>query len=163
MRIVKVNPYKIFPIPQVNPMAMAIKTIAISRAVPATERNLTKEKEPATAMPAPIDPLTIMITTATTAGSIPVVMAKDFVTICLYCIASVKIIPRINADSILTVNAPRDNTSVEEVEIEFNSVSIMPPCWIVFYMFGHIWRRMFCKFDFLIMNGQATMAWHLCI
>ena len=55
--------------PQIRPAAMARNSVAISRAVPGTERKRTREKAPATATPAPTFPLTIMITTQTTAGS----------------------------------------------------------------------------------------------
>ena len=55
--------------PQARPSAMAVKTAAISLALPGADRKRTREKVPATATPAPMLPLTIMITVLTTAGS----------------------------------------------------------------------------------------------
>ena len=55
---------------------MARKMVPISRAVPGTERKRTNEKAPATATPAPTLPLTIIITTHTTAGSMARVTTK---------------------------------------------------------------------------------------
>ena len=48
----------------------------ISRAVPGTERKRTRLKAPATATPAPTLPLTIIMTTQTTAGRVASVTAK---------------------------------------------------------------------------------------
>ena len=55
--------------PAIKPAAIAKKIVPISLAVPGTERNLTSEKAPATATPAPTLPFTIIITMQTTAGS----------------------------------------------------------------------------------------------
>lgn len=55
---------------------MARNSAPISRAVPGTERKRTRLNVPATATPAPMLPLTIMITTHTTAGSIASVTRK---------------------------------------------------------------------------------------
>ena len=55
---------------------MATKIAPISRAEPGADRNRTKLKAPATATPVPTFPLTIMITTHTTAGRIANVMTR---------------------------------------------------------------------------------------
>ena len=68
MAAVKTAARKGRPIPQVSPAAIAMKTERISFAVPGAERKRTSEKVPATATPAPMLPLTIRITVATTAG-----------------------------------------------------------------------------------------------
>ena len=52
---------------------MERNTAHISLAVPGADLNLTSEKAPATATDAPMLPLTIMIITATMAGSIAIV------------------------------------------------------------------------------------------
>lgn len=58
------------------PAPMAMKMAPISRAEPGADRKRTRLKAPATATPAPTLPLTIMITTQTTAGSRASVAAK---------------------------------------------------------------------------------------
>ena len=63
-----------YPIPQASPTAMARNTAHISLAVPGADLNLTSEKAPATATEAPMLPLTIMIITATIAGSMATVI-----------------------------------------------------------------------------------------
>ena len=73
-----------YPIPEISPVAMARKIMEISLAVPGAERNRTREKAPATAIPAPILPFTIMITTATIAGKVKSVIRKLFVVRFLY-------------------------------------------------------------------------------
>ena len=55
--------------PVASPMAMARKMALISRPVPGAERNRTRLNVPATATPAPMLPLTSMMTTCTAAGS----------------------------------------------------------------------------------------------
>ena len=55
---------------------MEVNTAAISLPLPGAERKRTREKAPATAMPAPMLPLTIRITTATTGGRVARVTAK---------------------------------------------------------------------------------------
>ena len=59
-----------------KPIAIARKMNAISRAWPGTLRKRTRLKAPATATPAPRLPLTIMMTTATIAGSVTNVTTK---------------------------------------------------------------------------------------
>ena len=54
------------------------------RQVPGVERNLIKEKAPATATPAPIFPFTIIITTQTSAGNIDKVIVKLLVVLFLH-------------------------------------------------------------------------------
>ena len=56
--------------------SIARKIVPISFAVPGTERKRTRLNAPATATPAPILPLTIIITTQTTAGSMARVITK---------------------------------------------------------------------------------------
>ena len=58
---------------------MARNSTPISRAVPGAERKRTRLKAPATATPAPMLPLTSMMTTCTTAGRIASVTAKLWV------------------------------------------------------------------------------------
>ena len=65
-----------YPMPVARPMAIARKMAAISRAVPGAERNRTRLKAPATAMPAPMLPLTSIMTACTTAGRIASVTAR---------------------------------------------------------------------------------------
>ena len=55
---------------------MEMKTETISFPVPGAERKRTREKVPATATPAPMLPLTIRMTTETTAGRRESVNAK---------------------------------------------------------------------------------------
>ena len=62
--------------PNASPAVIAAKIMQISFAVPAAERNLTSENAPATATPAPILPLTSIITTATVMGNRAVVIKK---------------------------------------------------------------------------------------
>ena len=57
-----------YPIPEIRPDPMARNSMVISRAVPGAERKRTRLNAPATATPAPTLPLTIMMTTQTTAG-----------------------------------------------------------------------------------------------
>ena len=54
--------------PTTSPVPMARKIAPISLADPGTERKRTRLNAPATATPAPRFPLTIIITTLTTAG-----------------------------------------------------------------------------------------------
>ena len=74
----------IYPIPIIKPTAIAKNIDAISFAVPGVERNLIKEKAPATATPAPIFPFTIIITTQTSAGNIDKVIVKLLVVLFLH-------------------------------------------------------------------------------
>ena len=68
-----------YPIPVASPMAMARKIIPISRALPGAERKRTRLNAPATATPAPIFPLTSIMTIWTTAGIIANVTTKLWV------------------------------------------------------------------------------------
>ena len=54
--------------PNARPEAIAMKMMQISFALPCAERNRTREKAPAIATPAPMFPLTSMITIATVRG-----------------------------------------------------------------------------------------------
>ena len=65
-----------YPIPVASPTAMARNTLVISRPLPSTDLNLTRLKAPATAIPAPMFPLTSIITNSTIAGSSTNVTAK---------------------------------------------------------------------------------------
>ena len=62
--------------PHTRPTHIDRKMKAMSRALPGTLLKRTRLKPPATATPAPTLPFTIMITTATMAGSVAVVMTK---------------------------------------------------------------------------------------
>ena len=62
--------------PVARPMAMERKMRLISRALPEAERKRTSPKAPATATPVPMLPLTSMMMTCTTAGSIASASAK---------------------------------------------------------------------------------------
>ncbi len=73
------NEYARYPMPQMIPAPIARNSALISRAVPGAERNRTRLNAPATATPVPTLPLTIMITTHTTAGSSASVVTKLFV------------------------------------------------------------------------------------
>ena len=66
---VKSTAYAIYPTPTTSPEHIAIKIILISLALPCAERKRTSENAPAVATPTPMLPFTIIITTATTAGS----------------------------------------------------------------------------------------------
>lgn len=65
--------------PLISSAVIARKMVPISFALPGTDRKRTREKAPATATPAPTFPLTIMMTTHTTAGSSASVTTKLFV------------------------------------------------------------------------------------
>jgi hypothetical protein len=62
-----------------SPVDIARKIVEISFAVPGTERKRTKLKAPATAIPAPSCPFTMMITTLTMAGRSEIVMKNELV------------------------------------------------------------------------------------
>ena len=73
-----------YPAAQARPAVMTRKMAEISLALPATDRNRTREKAPATAMPVPTLPLTMRITVHTTIGSTtreiknPLLASPDF-------------------------------------------------------------------------------------
>ena len=61
-----------------SPAPIARNSVPISLALPGADRNLTRLNAPATATPTPTFPLTIMMTTQMTAGSIARVARKLF-------------------------------------------------------------------------------------
>ena len=62
--------------PVIRPVPMATKRAPISRAEPGAERKRTRLKAPATATPVPTLPLTIKMTTHTTAGKMAKVTVR---------------------------------------------------------------------------------------
>ena len=74
--MVKKTATPIYPIHVASPTAIARKILVISCPLPGADLNLTRLKAPATATPAPILPLTSIITSSTIAGSMMSVIAK---------------------------------------------------------------------------------------
>ena len=96
----------------------------ISFAVPGIERKRTRLKAPATATPVPTLPLTIMMTTHTTAGSSASVTAKFFVQRVRYIYIPVKANPITSEQPTHSRKSPREITVVaEESNIPLNIVS----------------------------------------
>ena len=91
-------------IPQARPTAIATKMAAISFAVPGRLRNRTRANAPATATPAPILPLTSMITSAIAGGMMASVVAIEAVCFVRNWKTSAVPMPRASARKMLARN-----------------------------------------------------------
>ena len=90
-----------------RPLAIARKSVQISLAVPGTERNLTRLNAPATAIPVPMLPLTIMMITLMIAGSSASVMTKLLVYLVLYMYVKAITSPRSSAVPVAIPNCAK--------------------------------------------------------
>lgn len=116
--------YPKYPIPEISPAPIAKNRMPISFAVPGTERNLTRLNAPATATPVPTLPLTIMMTTHTTAGRRANVTTKLLVYLVLYMYIAENISPIISEHPIHNKKSGTEITFVISVsKIPLNIVS----------------------------------------
>ena len=104
-----------YPIPVAMPAAIARKMPVISWPLPGAERNLTNEKAPATATPAPILPFTSIITSSTIEGSSIRVIRKLLEHLFLIIYAPAIIRPH-------TKDASVDMASSDPVKVPFVSI-----------------------------------------